>query len=161
MLKSTRSGSKKGFTLVELLIALTISVLIILGFYSLFSGMEKINALSSQTVETQRLVVPIFKLMLKDVESASTRLGDVVLKTEGNSTLEFTSFNCYFTKGLCRIKYWTFKGFLVRTEINGADVPLCKVKNFKADYDRASGLVKIRITFENEKKVRFVFKVRS
>ena len=180
----------EGFTLIELLIALALSAFIVVGAYQFFNLIEISGKLSEENNEVQSVVPPLFCLMLKDFESADPRYSPITVNadSDGRQTVEFYTHNCYYFKGICRVKYWVFRKvgredvhYLVRSEFRlddvtgkGIDVPLTsRVKDFEVEvpssdgWSRASGklstkLLRVLLKLERpEGSLPLVFAVRS
>jgi len=127
----------RGFTLLELLLAVGLAALVLVVSYSFFSFVEKSGRAAVENGELQSLVSPLFYLFLRDFESINTSYGSpkVLKDVDGNlKWIEFFTENCYYFKGICRVRYWIYKSeghsWLVRSEFRlnstgrGIDFPL-------------------------------------
>ncbi len=174
----------KGFTLIEILLAVAISALLVTVTYAFFSAVEKTGRAAIENSQFQSLVSPIFYLFLRDFESINTGYGTVSVEkdTDGNFRwVEFYTENCYYFPGVCRVKYWLYKNekehWLIRTEyrINstsreGIDIPISSRVNSIDIYHLSGGswvegtggkLIKVVVKVEGEKELPLVFVVRS
>jgi len=173
----------RGFTLLELLLAVAITAFVLTVSYSFFSAVEKTGKAAVENARVQTFISPVFYLLLRDVNSISVSYGSpkVIRDTEGRvKWFEFFTENCYYFKGICEVKYWVFKKgklhWLVRTESRlnsespGIDLPVSsKVSGFEV-YKLSGGdwvkgvdgnLVKIVLKLNRGGEIPLVFKVRS
>lgn len=173
----------KGFTLLELLLAVAIAAFVLSVSYSFFNAVERTGKVALENSKVQSLIPPIFYLLLRDVNSINLSYGSpkIVRDTDGNvKWFEFFTENCYYFDGICRVKYWIFKKgkehWLIRTEsrinsaLPGVDFPVSsKISGFEV-FKLSGGswvkgvndnLVKIVLMLEGEGEVPFVFKIRS
>ena len=183
-MSSTKYG--RGFTLVELLIAVAISAFLLTVTYFFFSVIEKTGKAAVENSKLQSLISPLFYLFLKDFESINRTYGNisVVKDTDGNvKWIEFYTENCYYFPGVCRVRYWTYRNegnkrnWLIRSEFRlnsttntGIDAPVSSiVRGFKVyhlsggDWVEGVGgkLIKIVIETKGGKELPLVFVLRT
>jgi prepilin-type N-terminal cleavage/methylation domain-containing protein len=179
--RSTRLD--KGFTLLELLLAVGISAFVLVVSYSFFNFIEKAGRSASENAELQSFIPSIFYLFLRDFNSINTSYGSpqLVRDTDGNVRwLEFFTENCYYFKGVCRVKYWLYKNerenwlirseYRINSETSGIDFPVTsRVKEFEV-YRLSGGdwvkgvdtnLLKIVLKLNKGGELPLVFKIRS
>ena len=169
----------KGFTLLELLLAITLASIVIMVSYSIFNLIERSGKLSSENSEIQRTVVPLFYLFLRDFESIDRRYGKISIQRDENlnsDSIEFYTHSCYYFKGICKVRYWFYKNedrqfsFLVRSEsrinpISDAkvDVPISsRFERMNVFFSPENSLVKlILIRGKGEEELPFIFRIRN
>ena len=182
----TRSG-RGGFTLIELLIAVALSAFVLAVSYQFFNVIERSGRFAVESSELQSSIPPLFYSLLKDFESANQRYGGFTVERDldGNlKSIEFFTEDCYYFKGICRVKYWFYespsgKRFLIRSEMRinstspyGIEVPVSfKVKSLEV-YRLSGGdwvkmgsgrgdLIKLVIGFKGGGELPLVFKIRT
>ncbi len=179
----------RGFTLVELLIAVALTAFVITVSYSFFNLIEKSGRFSAENSELQSTIVPLFYIFLKDFESIDRRYGAISVKKDSDNrkTLEFYTNSCYYFKGVCRVKYWIYENkekkihYLIRSEYrinslspSGIDVPVTsRVSDFQILFSRSGdwyngtagtspSLLKIVLKLRDEGgELPLVFKLRN
>ncbi len=136
----------KGFTLIEILIAMAISSIVMLSIYSFFMMQIKIKKTQSQTVEVQQNIRSAMYLLERDIKIAGYT-GNAVNLTAGidtgftaatASTMTFTYVSNENTGVLTRLQYGLFDSDadgeiddLGRT-IDGALPPTAIAENIQA-----------------------------
>ncbi|NIA12195.1 MAG: hypothetical protein GWP10_21370 [Nitrospiraceae bacterium] len=170
----------------ELLIATAISAIVITTAYSIFNGIRKVSVINRKNEEYQSLIPNIYMLFLRDIESINRNYGKIEVSEGSNETevLSFFTDNCYFTGGICYVKYWIYQkdefNVLIRTEYKlnsttnlGIDVPITsKIRDFKVFFasngdwiDGRTGinpsLIKITTYLSNNQTIPMIFKVRD
>jgi prepilin-type N-terminal cleavage/methylation domain-containing protein len=183
-LSCTRSS--KGFTLLELLIAVAISSVVVLLSYSFFNVVERSGKFAVEGGKVISFVPPLYYLFLKDFESANQSYGGFVVRRELDGKLKSFSFyteNCYYYRGICKVKYWFYEGprgrrLLFRSEYRlrsledrGISVPVSfKLKGLELFRLSGSNWVKfnggrlslVKLLVESkEGEIPLVFKVRT
>ncbi len=173
----------RGFTLLELLLAVGLAALVLVVSYSFFSFVEKSGRAAVENGELQSLVSPLFYLFLKDFESINTSYGSpkVLKDVDGNlKWIEFFTENCYYFKGICRVRYWIYKSeghsWLVRSEFRlnstgrGIDFPLTSRVSGLSVFKLSGGswvegiggkLIKVVLRLKEGGELPLVFKIRS
>jgi prepilin-type N-terminal cleavage/methylation domain-containing protein len=179
----------KGFTLVELLIAVALTAFVVTVSYSFFNLIEKSGKFSAESGELQSTIVPLFYTLLRDFESIDKRYGAVSVRKDSDNRemLEFYTNSCYYFKGICRVEYWIYENeekkihYLIRSEYrinslspSGIDIPLTsKVSDFQVLFSRSGdwyngtarsnpSLLKIVLKLRNEGgELPLVFKLRN
>ena len=179
----------KGFTLVELLIAVALTAFVITVSYSFFNLIEKSGRFSAENSELQSTIVPLFYTFLRDLESVDKRYGTISVRKDSDDReeLEFYTNSCYYFKGICRVKYWIYKNeekkihYLIRSEYrinslspSGIDIPITsKVSDFQVLFSRSGdwyngtigtnpSLLKIVLKLKDEGgELPLVFKLRN
>jgi len=123
----------KAFTLLELLIAVTLTVFVVTVVYGFFNTIEKSGRFAEENNKLQSFIAPLYYVLLKDVESLHNRYGklSILKKSDGEEEVEFFTRSCYFFKGVCRVRYRLYKGYLIREELRlnslsekGVEVPV-------------------------------------
>jgi len=158
----------KGFTLVELLIAVALSAFIATAVYGFFNTIEKAGKFSEENSRLQSFIPPLYYLLLRDVESTDDRYGklSVLRRSNGKEEVEFFTKNCYFFKGVCLVRYRLYKGYLIREELRlnslsgkGIEVPvvsgISKMEVFTSlggDWSKTAGRGRL---------IKFVFKLKE
>ncbi len=148
--------------------------------------MEKEGRVAVKREETEALIPSLFYALLKDFESSDQRYGPFKVERDLDGkfkSLEFYTHNCYYFKGVCKVKYWFLNSHgrrvLFRTEyrINstnfvGVDSPVSfKVSSLKV-YTLSAGswvkfsfgrvsLLKLVLGLGKEGEIPLVFKVRT
>lgn len=118
-LTGTLMKQTKGFTLVELLIALLISSFVIMGSYSLMDASINAKSFWSNKQEYQTIYKSLYKLINEDIISTSSRNINVSKDSMSDSDLvNFETQNSlYFNQSMpVRITYFTEDGYLIRRE---------------------------------------------
>ncbi len=177
----------KGFTLLELLLAVALSAFVLAVSYQFFNLVKLSGRSAVENFKLQGLIPPFFYLFLRDIESANQNYGGfkVYRDLDGNlEGFEFTTENCYYFKGICTVKYWLYRGrggkrYLFRSEydfnspLKAVSFPL-SFKNASLELFTLSGgnwvkfnggrvnLLKVLIEFKGEGvELPLVFKVRT
>ena len=178
--------SSRGFTLLELLIAVAISSVVVLLSYSFFNVVERSGKFAVDSGKVISLIPPLYYLFLRDFESANQSYGGFVVGRELDGNLRSVSFfteNCYYFKGVCRVKYWFYessdgKRLLFRSEYRlrslegrGISVPVSfKVEGLELFRLSGSSWVKFNggrasllklVVKGKEGEIPLVFKVRT
>jgi len=109
----------RAFTLIEVLLAVSISAVVLLSAYQILSTVERAGSLTERNAELEDLTSNLFLVLLKDVESSSFSYGDFKVE-DSNGTFSFYTKNCFFTPGVCLVRYYMYENegwrFLVREE---------------------------------------------
>jgi len=139
-LKYTRLN--EAFTLIEILLAISISAIVLLTSYQVFNAVERTSSFTLERSRTQNLISNLFILFLRDFESSALSYGEFEIE-DNNGTFSFYTKNCFFVPGVCNVKYYMYKrdgwNFLVREErklnstVNaGFEIPITEnVEGFK------------------------------
>lgn len=179
----------KGFTLLELLIAVALAAFVVTVSYSFFNLIEKSGRFSAENSKLQSTIVPLSYVLLRDVESIDKRYGpiNVTRDSDGRETLEFFTHSCYYFKGICRVKYWIYEDedknfhYLMRSEyrinsvsLSGIDIPVTsKVSDFNVLFSQGSdwsnettevnpSLIKIVLRLKGDGgELPLIFKIRN
>ncbi len=161
-----------GFTLIEILIAVFLSSIIMLGLYELFNSVLNARVFSETRQDKTEIIYKVVSLMQKDIRC---KVGDFYITyRDGRKVLSFDTTNSLFYGGslIVNVSYYTDeidgRVYLVREEKNDVlkedlVIPLTdyfKSVNFKFYYagewtDRVSPIVKIILTAK-DRKVSFV-----
>ena len=172
----------KGLTLVELLIAVSLAAFVVAVSYGFFNTIERAGTFSEENNRIQSIIVPVYYTLLRDIESADTGYGNInILQNEnGKTALEFYTKSCFFFRGICRVRYWLYKNYLIRTEFGlnglsaeGVETPIVSgitaLKVFTSsgnEWHRTAGnvkpsLLKVVLTLKKGGELPLVFKIRS
>ncbi|MEO2068356.1 MAG: prepilin-type N-terminal cleavage/methylation domain-containing protein [Desulfurobacteriaceae bacterium] len=168
----------KGFTLLEILMAIALASVVVTVSYSIFNSLERSGKLVSESSEVQSTVIPIFYLFLKDFESIDRRYGKISIQRDENLNTDFVEIythSCYYFKGICKVKYWFYRNkdknlsFLVRSEsrINSTsnisvDVPISsKFERMNISFFPQNSLLKVVLEKKGEEKLPFIFRIRN
>lgn len=119
MNKPARGFKVKGFTLFELLVALTISALVAAGLFSIFSSVASVRQTSVTKSENTLIIQSITKLLNRDARMMMA--GSLGLdSSEDIRKLKLTTQNSLrFNKSLpVEIIYYIEDGWLIRRETN-------------------------------------------
>ena len=115
--------NRKGFTLLEILIAVFLSGIIILGLFELFNTVLNSEAFSKNKQERVELVYKIVSLINRDIRC---KVGKFYVKTmDGRKVLDFQTTDSLLFGGSLAvsvsyyIKEYDGKPYLVREEKNG------------------------------------------
>ncbi|WP_121169536.1 prepilin-type N-terminal cleavage/methylation domain-containing protein [Thermovibrio guaymasensis] len=178
---------RRGFTLVELLIAVALSAFILVVSYNFFNVVESSGKFAVENSKLQSSIPPYFYSLLKDFESVNQRYGGFTVSrdVDGNlKSVEFFTEDCYYFKGICKVKYWLYespsgKKFLIRSELRinsnspkGIEVPVSFNINSFEVYKLSGGswvkmntgradLIKLVLGFKGGGELPLVFKVRT
>ncbi len=159
----------KGFTLLEILIATILATLIFFLSYQFFNNVSTTSRLLKEYAQTEKTSIPLFFLLLKDLESSNNSYGTIktITSDDNGTSLSFFTENCYFFPGICQVKYWMFsqnkKHYLIRSEykfhstnLSSVDVPLTsQVKFFKVREE--GNTLTIYLTFSNNETLPLTF----
>ncbi|MBZ4644165.1 MAG: hypothetical protein JG767_1774 [Deferribacteraceae bacterium] len=157
---------KKGFTLLELLIAFLISILVIVSVYNILNSTINYSASSKQESEKINMKYNLTRLITDDITSVTD---NNILKSSsfGNTTVSFSTLNTLVLNKMISIKvtYLYEKNILYRIEENEETGLYEKfklaenVKNFDVlafDNDRyveefdKIGILKFKVVTEND-----------
>lgn len=113
-LSFTKRCRYKGFTLLEMMIAIFLSSIVILGAYTLIINLANIEATITKNNSESTVICKLSELINQDYREALIN----TLKYSNNE-LEFTSYHSLFFNGALpvKIKYFIYKNYLVRQEI--------------------------------------------
>jgi Tfp pilus assembly protein PilW len=110
---------KKGFTLLELLIAFLISILVIVSVYNILNSTINYSASSKQESEKINMKYNLTRLITDDITSVTD---NNILKSSsfGNTTVSFSTLNTLVLNKMISIKvtYLYEKNILYRIEEN-------------------------------------------
>ncbi len=165
-------GRRFGFTLLEILIAIFLSSIIMLGLYELFNSVLSARVFSETKQDKTEIIYKTVSLMQRDIRC---KVGDFYTTyRDGRKILSFNTTNSLFYGGslIVNVSYYTDeidgKIYLVREEKNDAlkedlVIPLTnyfRKVNFEFYYagewtDSVSPIIKIVLTAKG-RKVSFV-----
>ncbi len=166
------TGRRFGFTLLEILIAVFLSSIIMIGLYELFNSVLNAKVFSETKQDKTEIIYKIVSLMQKDIRC---KVGDFYITYRGGKRiLNFNTTDSLFYGGsvVVNVSYYTDdiggKTYLVREEKNknlGEDlaIPLTdyfRDIKFKFYYagewtDTASPIIKITL-YSKGRKISFV-----
>ncbi|TCK04023.1 PulJ/GspJ family protein [Phorcysia thermohydrogeniphila] len=169
----------RGFTLVEMLMAVGLAAFVLTVAYGFFNSIEKSGEFSKENNKLQSLVPPLYYVLLRDVESIDSRYGrlSVLEKSDGKTEVEFYTKSCFFFRGVCRVRYRLYKGYLFREELRlnslseeGVEVPLISgissmevFSSYGGEWNKGGGgrLIKFVFKLQDGEELPIVFKPRS
>jgi prepilin-type N-terminal cleavage/methylation domain-containing protein len=169
----------KGFTLVEMLIAVALSAFVLTVAYGFFSAIEKSGKFSEENNRLQSIIPPLYYVFLRDFESIDNRYGKLsILKDpDGETEVEFYTKSCFFFKGVCRVRYRLYRGYLLREELplnsiseRGIEVPIISNVSSLKVFSSIGGswrevvggsLLKVVLNLRDGEEIPFVFRVRA
>jgi prepilin-type N-terminal cleavage/methylation domain-containing protein len=178
---------RKGLTLLELLLVVALSAVVVSLTYAFFNATERTGKEAVKTVEASNEVTPLFVLLLRDLESANSKYGPLRVRRgpEGEvDSFQFYTENCYYFKGVCKVKYWFLNRegkpvLLLRSEqrlndINGnwIDSPVTtkvdslellipSADGYKECRFAKEGLIKVVLKFKNGEELPLTFNLRG
>jgi len=186
-LSSTRLG--RGFTLVELLIAVAISGFVIVVSYQFFNLIERSGRFAAESSRLQSVIPPLFYLFLRDIESANQAYGGFTVHRDVDGALksfELFTENCYYFKGVCLVRYRLYvspsgRRVLMREELRinstspqGVEIPVSfrvsSIEVYRAsasswvkveEGSRRLALVKVVLGIEGSGELPLIYKLRS
>jgi prepilin-type N-terminal cleavage/methylation domain-containing protein len=162
----------RGFTLIEMLIAVGLAAFILSVAYGFFNAIEKSGKFSEENNKLQSIIPPLYYVLLRDIESIDSRYGkfSILEKSNDKTEVEFYTKSCFFFKGICKVRYWLYKGYLFRKELrlnslseNGIEVPIISGISSMEVFtsSKGDGLIKFVFKLEEGGELPLVFKIRS
>ncbi len=169
-MNSTKSS--KGFTLVEVLIAIAISAVVLITSYQMFNAVERTGRFTQERNDLQNLISNLFVLFLRDFESSATTYGEFEIE-DNNGTISFYTKNCFYVPGVCKVRYFMYKkdgwNFLVREErkLNsivdaGFEIPITQnVEDFDVQFMVGSDWVKATRGKHRPTLIKLILKLKA
>ncbi len=110
--------NNNGFTILELLIAIAISAVVVLGGYSLLSSTVNTRTSLSNATINAKISSVLDKLISEDIESVSKRTINLTEDIDGNSVLKINTWHSLFFNSAIPVdvSYYIEDGYFVREE---------------------------------------------